>query len=202
MPAPSMVKEPRQLLVEGNDQRNFFETLSKHLRIQEIQIQNYGGVNELRRFLAAFVKFEDFDLVESIGIVRDAEASSQAAFTSVLHSLRFVGLTEPKIPCQYYGDSPKVGVLILGDEEGTGMLESILLRTVQDRPQHKCVVAFMSCLEEIGVDVSRRREKRLAHAYISGTGEPHISVGVAAMKRVWNLDHIALRDTRKFLVDL
>ncbi len=32
------IKQPKQLLVEGNDQRNFFEALIKHLNCQGIQI--------------------------------------------------------------------------------------------------------------------------------------------------------------------
>ena len=42
-----------QLLVEGNDQRNFFEALVEHLALDNIQIQDFGGINELRGFLLA-----------------------------------------------------------------------------------------------------------------------------------------------------
>ena len=45
-----------QLLVEGNDQRNFFRAFVRHLAIEDAQIWNYGGVNDLGRFLRAFVK--------------------------------------------------------------------------------------------------------------------------------------------------
>ena len=33
-----------QLLVEGNDQRNFFEALVEHLALDHIQIQDFGGI--------------------------------------------------------------------------------------------------------------------------------------------------------------
>ena len=51
MPQPHRIEEKKQLLVEGNDQRNFFEAFLKHLNRQDVQIQNFGGINELRGFL-------------------------------------------------------------------------------------------------------------------------------------------------------
>ena len=51
MAEPHQVEASVQLLVEGNDQLNFFETLVSRLEIDGIQIQNFGGVNELTLFL-------------------------------------------------------------------------------------------------------------------------------------------------------
>ncbi len=43
------IKSEIQLLVEGNDQRNFFEAFIEHLSRANIQVQNFGGVNDLSR---------------------------------------------------------------------------------------------------------------------------------------------------------
>ena len=50
------------LLVEGNDPRNFFEAFLRHLSLSNIQIQNFGGVNELRGFLRGFADTPRFYL--------------------------------------------------------------------------------------------------------------------------------------------
>ena len=82
-----------QLLVEGNDQRNFFRAFVRHLAIEDAQIWNYGGVNDLGRFLRAFVSEPGFqESVQSVGIVRDAEDSAVSAFQSVQSSLTGAGL--------------------------------------------------------------------------------------------------------------
>lgn len=47
---PQNIDSGVQLLVEGNDQRNFFEAFIDHLSLKNIQVRNYGGVNDLRRF--------------------------------------------------------------------------------------------------------------------------------------------------------
>lgn len=70
MPRPNTVRNRIQLLVEGNDQRNFFEAFVDHLKLEDIQVQNFGGVDELRVFLADLAKSDEFlDIVESVGIV-------------------------------------------------------------------------------------------------------------------------------------
>ena len=83
------------LLVEGNDPRNFFEAFVRHLSIDNIQIQNFGGITQLRDFLEGLVGATGFRVVESIGIVRDAETSAESAFQSVQSSLKM-----PHCPCR------------------------------------------------------------------------------------------------------
>ena len=67
MAEQAKIEQPIQLLVEGNDQKNFFEAFVSHLEIQGVQIQNFGGVGELGGFLRAFVRAPDFDTISSIG---------------------------------------------------------------------------------------------------------------------------------------
>ena len=90
------IKSEIQLLVAGNDPRNFFEAFIRHLSLANIQIQNFGGVNELRGFLRALADAPGFyEVVKSLGIVRDAEMSAERAFQSFrLHQKM------PHYPCR------------------------------------------------------------------------------------------------------
>ena len=81
-----------QLLVEGKDAANFFEAVVKDMALRGVQIQNFGGVNQLRGFLPGFVNVRNFSSVRRVGIVRDAEGSAASAFQSVQSSLSNVGL--------------------------------------------------------------------------------------------------------------
>ena len=49
--APYAIWAEVQLLVEGNDERNFFEAFAEHLQLPNVQIQAFGGKNRLRKFL-------------------------------------------------------------------------------------------------------------------------------------------------------
>ena len=80
---PIAISSKTQLVVEGKDYLNFFEAFLDHLEIAEVQIQNYGSVDQLGVFLPLLAKMSNFDVVRSLGVVRDAEKSSQSALQSV-----------------------------------------------------------------------------------------------------------------------
>ena len=56
MPKPVQPTSAIQLLVEGKDPCNFFGAFVDHLNIEELQIQDFGGVDELKGFLGVMVK--------------------------------------------------------------------------------------------------------------------------------------------------
>ena len=197
------IEREKQLLVEGNDQRNFFEAFAEHVGISEsMQIHNFGGVDELRGFLAAFVKMPNFGVVRSVGIVRDAEASEQAAFQSVQSSLKNANLPAPIRIGRPSADVPAVTVLVLPGDGNPGMLETIICRTFHNQEVNRCVDDFFECAENVpGVSIGNP-EKARAYAYLATRPESHHSVGVAAKAGVWNLDHSAFGDVHEFLIAL
>ena len=86
-PARIEIRSSIQLLVEGKDTENFFKELVRRLSLPGVEVQDFGGVDQLRGFLAAFVVAPNFGMVRSIGVVRDAKQSAEAAFQSVRDSL-------------------------------------------------------------------------------------------------------------------
>ena len=101
-----------QLLVEGNDQRNFLEAIRRHLSLDNLQIWSYGGGQDLREFLKGFVRIDGFDTVQSLGVVRDAEENAENSFRSVQGSLRDVGLTvpTPRIAQRHRADCERIDI--------------------------------------------------------------------------------------------
>ena len=220
---PREIQRPVQLLVEGNDVRNFFEAFAVHLGLETVQIQNYGGINDLGGFLEAFVVAPRFTEVVSLGVVRDAERLPEGteteitaavafavrpggemagrAFQSVADSLRGVGLTEPEQPATRTDSNPATGVFILPGDGEDGMLETLLCQTFADTELDRCVDAFFDCAESVAGRLARP-EKSRARAFLATTGEPQLSVGVAAKRGLWNLNHEAFDGVRRFLIDL
>ncbi len=188
-----------QLLVEGNDHKNFFEAFLKHLSLTNVQIQDFGGVDELRGFLLAIVKTPEFDKVQSVGIVRDAEESENAAFQSVQSSLRNAKLSAPNRHGERTDHNPAVTVLILPGDGRAGMLETLLCQSVADSPERPCIDTFLQCVRELHDEDIKRPAKACAHAYLATRPDPHVSVGVAAKKGYWDLGHSVLDGIRQFL---
>lgn len=221
---PGQIKKQVQLLVEGKDALNFFAAFTKHLKLTGIQIQDFGGVNDLGDFLQAFSAAPGFREVESIGIVRDAEKldatstaetrgaeqtaplrpnakpAAEAAFQSVCTSLGNAHLPVPRSAIEKAVSRPVVSVLILPSSTEEGMLETLLCRTFEDTREGRCVSEFLKC---VGTPPeSRRYDKARAHAYLATKPKPHVSVGVAAQKNYWDFGHGAFADTRSFLMAL
>lgn len=196
------VEEPVQLLVEGNDQRNFFETLLCHLGRIDVQVHNFGGVNDLRDFLPGLVDAPGFkETVRSVGIVRDAETSAESALQSIQSSLRKAGLETPDSPGKRISADPSVTVLILPDGKRKGMLETLLCESFAGTPVDECIDGFFECVEAVGESV-KRPDKARAWAYLTTMPDPHHSVGVAAKRGYWDLDHDAFGNVRDFLEKL
>ena len=147
---PGQIKNRTQLLVEGKDALNFFAAFAKHLTLTGIQIQDFGGVNDLGDFLEAFSTAPGFHKVDSVGIVRDAEKpdetsvtgtrdaergaplrreatrAAESAFQSVCTALGNAGLPVPRSAIEKTVSRPVVSVLILPGSREDGMLETLL----------------------------------------------------------------------------
>ena len=200
MGLPTGLSRRKQLLVEGNDQRNFFEAFARHLGLADaVQVCNFGGIDELRGFLAAFVRMPDFGSVGSVGIVRDAEGSEDAAFRSVQSSLDNANLPVPPAVGKPVDENPRVAVLILPGGGNPGMLETILCRSLEGEDTSSCIDDFFQCVEDLPGKTIGKPDKSRAFAYLATRPEAHHSVGVAAKAGVWNLDHPAFSEIQDFL---
>lgn len=197
---PIRITKRLQLLVEGNDQRNFAEALLSQIGRNDIEVQNFGGVTQLGDFLAALQGSASFEIVEAIGILRDAERGVAAAFQSVQDSLKTAALPVPNELGSRAAGAPGVTVFILGGDGG--MLETLLNRTVADEPEQRCVEEFLRCVEKERGEAVRNPHKSRAHAWIATQDRPEVSVGVAAKRKYWALDHPILDDFRAFLRSL
>lgn len=202
-PLPQRLRTSAQLLAEGKDTRNFLDAfLTKRAGSVRklVQIQNFGGVPDLRPFLQTFVKQSGFGAVRRLGIVRDAEAGpAELAFQSVCGALSDAELDAPGRPGEWTRGRVRTGVFILPDNSGPGMLETLLCRTLEP-DMKRCIEKFFECAEVS--PEGARQDKRRARAFLATRDHPHPSVGVAASKGYWNLEHRLLEPLRAFLTGL
>lgn len=118
-----------------------------------------------------------------------------------IDSLDHANLPAPQRHDESAGENPSVRVLVLPGDGRPGMLETLLCRTLTEHPVTRCVDDFLRCAEESGQHL-QRRDKARAHAWLATQPLPHVSVGVAALKGYWDLDHRALEGVRRFLTAL
>jgi hypothetical protein len=203
VPDPTEINRPVQLLVEGRDALVFFSAFLRYLGITAIQLQNFGGINELGPFLKALRDSPGFlERVGCLGVIRDAESDPGAAFQSVCSALRNAGLPVPPRPRTRAGADPSIAVLILPDEGTDGMLETLCLRAVAEDPARPCVDDYFTCLSETLTALPRNLHKAKIHAFLASRPKSDLQLGQAASAGYFDWANPAFGEVRQFLMDL
>ena len=181
-PSLNPESEPKLLLVEGRDEELVLGALLRHLGIHDVQVQNYGGKNRLGYFLVSLTGEPNFDQIQSLGIVRDADDNAHSALESVQSGLRNVGLPIPQTFLSPAGNGPTVSVFIMPDNDGPGALERLCLNAWAEDPAMPCVDAFMQCVQDNADKPPVAADKARLHAFLASREDPDLRLGLAAQR--------------------
>ena len=203
---PANIVQPRLLLVEGNDDRHFFQRLIGQRRNPNIQVIEYSGVAQLGNFLANTIVIDPTfsELVEMVGVVRDADRDYQSAFASVQGALRHALLPVPNEPMTIEtgsmdGANIRVSVYIMPDNGSQGDLETLCLEAVRDTAAVPCVDRYFDCLRSID-HVPRQESKARLRAFLaSNPSNPNLQPGQAIDAGVIPWDSPAFAGVHQFL---
>ncbi|MDE2778193.1 MAG: hypothetical protein OXI91_00750 [Chloroflexota bacterium] len=191
------------MLVEGRDEQEFFRELLRFLAIDDIQIHAYDGKDNLGNFINNFVDVVGFDSVESIGVVQDADESAQSALQSVRSRLRNAKLPVPLTYLQPAGETIKVQIFVMPDNESNGALENLCLAALAEDTAMECVNEFMECLSGKGIlPPENRLAKARMNSFLASRDEPDTRLGIAAAKGYIPWTNAAFTDLTQFLKDL
>ena len=184
------IENPKLLLVEGIDEVRLFEALAKDIGAEDVQIRDYQGKDNLRRFLGVLPRIQRYLDLESIGVTRDADENSDNAAESVRDALGAAALPVPNSPLESANDGRiAVRYLIIPHGE-TGALEVVCLASVAEDPAMTCVQSYFDCIERSALDGPREKwmVKARVHAFLSSRENPALRLGEAAERGVWSFD--------------
>ena len=202
---PKKPEQPKQLIVEGNDEVRVFSALCRHLDISDLQIQPCGGYQNLRRFLMTLRVMEGFDNIQSLAIVADANANRSGRQQSIQGALSNVGLPAPSAPLQIasQGGIQVAYLVVPHDAEGT-MLEDVCLASVSADAAMNCVDEYFDCLMREGASTPREvhLSKARVHAFLASRDSPDLRIGEAADAEIWRFEDEAFRPMRELLAML
>jgi hypothetical protein len=196
---PIQITSPCVLVVEGEEDKRFFEALLRYLQL-EAQVIPVGGKTQLRYGLKALVQSPRFYTVARLGVSRDADSAPRAAFQSVCDALRTLGLPFPADPLHVVEGCPQVGVLILPGPDTPGTLEDLCLEAVAQDPAMDCVERYFQCLRQQAIPVADSKiSKAKVHAFLASKPEPGRRLGEAAQAGYWPFDNKAFEQVKDFL---
>lgn len=194
------ISESNILVVEGDEDKVFFEALRQHLGLFRIQIMPIGGKTRLRNNLMALCKQSKFfQTVRSLGIIRDADDNPQAAFQSVCNGLQAAGLPVPDRPLARVGSNPSVMVMILPDINTPGALEDLCLQAVANDPALPCVEQYFECLKQRTSSFPKKLAKAKIQAFLASRVEAGKRLGEAAQAGYWPWDSRVFDQLKDFL---
>lgn len=207
-PPPAPTLEARKIILgEGTHDAHFFKALLDRLEITDVQTGDYGGKNGLSDALHVLQTIpKPAGPLEVLGVTRDADTNSRAAFQSICEVLAHEGYPTPdNLGEVATGKSPggrvRVGVFIMPDNEGEGAMETLCLRSVDNDPAIGCVKEYFNCIRPNGAvrPTQSKRDKAHAQVYIASKEVPNLHPGLAAKEGYWNFDSDALDPLKKFI---
>ena len=199
------IDKPKQVIVEGSDEVRLFGALLRHLDIEDVQIQQLRGYNNIRRVLVAFVDIENFATVRSLAIVADANSNSASRIQSIRDALLNVDLPSPLAPRQIETRGRlSVSYLVVPHGEARGMMEDVCLASVRTDPAMECIDRYFECIEEADTPGPRSAHKSKArlHAFLASRDDPSLRLGEAADKGIWPLNDDSFTPLKDLLTAL
>ena len=193
------------LLVEGKSETNFLTGLLKYLDITDVQTREVEGKGNYPQAFQAFLNDPSFYGVKAYAIIRDADDSAEAAFSSAKKML-----SDNQQPCLsshaeiiFKKGFPNVGIFIIPGNNEKGMIEDLFLKTMKNHPIMPHVESYMTNIKvTVPNNYPKNESKAKAQAFLAGMYETVPNVGWAALKKYWNFDSDEIGQLRGFLLQL
>ncbi len=209
----------RLLFVEGKVDKEFFIKLREHLNLPLVAyIIEYEGKENLGYAMLNTLNNPIFPAITHIGIVRDADFNTNA-LASIQSALNYANQNSsnperqypiPEITKHFYGDKPKLSALVLPDDDIEGMIEDVILQSLEDDPISICVDEYFSCLQ--GEPIPEALPKSKVRVFIEGKRVKSEETSRSDRERDypsdifhmswWTWEHSAFDTVKQFLTDL
>lgn len=196
-----------QLLAEGADAKNFCIWACVEYGFEHIEVQDFGGIEELDNFLEMIKVVSNYDKVPAILIVRDAETNPEGAIKSVKTSLKKNNFVVPPEPYSYHPGNPGIEFAILpgknsSGEYCSGALENLCMSTVETDPLWNNVDEFLKIVQQRGEKLTHLHKSRL-YSYLAVKNKfVGMKIGEAAKAGAWNWEHEALSQLKQAMRDV
>lgn len=211
MPPPS----DRLLLVEGHDDREVVREFCNHHEIDnrslfEIEYMDEYGATGIEAMVDGLRVRPKSGSYSALGAIFDANANPLARWASVRGALQESGYDVPEAPSAAgvvlpaRSSLPRLGLWMMPDNIGPGMLEDFLQSLVSDAdsllPRAREVVA--------GIPPAERRfkpayfTKAVAHTWLAWQAEPGTALGLALTRHYLDADQPAALRFRSWLLSV
>lgn len=210
----NQIEKPYLILCEGKDALNFIicylnsEALAKDQRFaNDIQVFDFGGINDLRPFLMTLKNMDKFEQVTSLAIIRDAERDYDKACRDVSGSIEKCGWVSPERCGTWIRDNSglNIGYTLFPLTNQDGTLEDLCIRILSEK-ESKSILSdislFLSMLESSYGRNYHRKHKNVLNTYLASSDEyVTMPLGLAAKSGAFNWETEELEPLESFLTE-
>lgn len=207
------IKKKYLILCEGLDEFNFLTHylncpvhVSDKRYANDIQVFNFGGNEELKKYLMLLKNTDGFSEVESLLVIRDAERNAERAVVQIQQALREAGLVVPEGVCIWERGKPDIGFLLFPTCSSTmknGTLEDLCLQILKEEKSDMVlneIDGFMTLLQERYNRTFPHEFKTKLHTYFSVTDNyVSLKIGEAAKAGAFDWNSNKLLPLRDFI---
>jgi hypothetical protein len=155
------VDKPRILIVEGEEDKLFFEIIMQQMDLlanyQIIHLGGEGNINK-KEFASIFNTSGFFDRVEKVAVIRDSDKqdAGKSAFQSVFNVIQLSSPSaeelSPSTEASTFSNSRiQVGIFVMPGASCDGtMLEDLCLIIASDQEVVQCIESLCMCVKKIG----------------------------------------------------
>jgi hypothetical protein len=202
------ITSKKLIVTEGKHAEQFLRWACRVYRLEDVQVQDGGGVKELRNYLRTLKNIEGFEQLETLVVARDAEGSAANASQSVRDAFKELTLPIPDNPFSFNTTESKRTAFILfpGPEAMEGTLEDLCLKIVSDDPILSCVEEYLSCVKKKNPNLTSTHDsKRKISTFLAGQEDKDLigtNPGEAANGNAWDAEHPAMAPLKQILIDM
>ena len=195
------------LLTEGVDAMYFFIWALQAYKLENILVEDYGGINDLIAYLKLLKNLPGFEEITKILIIRDAETDSEAAEKSICSSLRNSEFTVPHKAGNYEGDKLEIAYYLFPGTQvdnmfDNGTLEDLCMKLVDDV---NGIVLADNYVQKANMEFSTltHMHKSKLHAYLAIKNKfVGMKIGEAARAGAWDWENMYMKKYKELLTYL
>jgi len=199
------ILKTKLILAEGRDAKEFLIWALDAYVMDGIQVMDFGGINDLAKFIKTLTKIDKYDEVTSIIVARDAEVDHKSAFNSVKSVLKNNNLSVPDSLFTYTNATPKVAIMLFPGFDASsgnienGCLEDLCLKTITDKTIDETQV-YLQNINNNHEKLTHEHKSKL-HAYLSVKNKfVGSKLGEAAKKGAWDWQSSALEPYKNIIL--
>lgn len=195
-----LFEKEKIVIVEGRDDKMFFEKLLEKLKINDIQIHVLEGKINFKNNFVDVKEVRGFNNVKKIIVILDADENYQNTKDSIKTNINKI-LKASDEPLVFSSSNPSVAYFIMPNNKDIGMLETLCVASQKNSPAMKQVDKFISEVDSDDMikEKPNNKDKAKAQAYLSIM--PKIACGMAygIVKNYWDLEHPDFQKLINFL---